>query len=232
MKWSEAEVNLLDPILAELISGLNLEAVEDLLVLCSGDGKLAFRLAEASSCLHVTGVELEPVLVNEARTAAVERGLSSRVEFFPTEKTRLPFPDHSFDALVSEFIIYPAPSPTEMGQREMARVLFPGGKMIITDVIVLQPIPAGLREELHQIGLDYLCNACMEDFHSWMEQAGLEKVEVKDLTALIRPLWEVRAQTDPVEAHRRSYSLLLEESPVQLGKGLFYIGVRGVKPDG
>ena len=77
-----------------------------------------------------------------ARRAAHEMGLEGMVEFLPAEKDHLPMLDSSFDALVSEFIVYPTSSPTEIGQTEMARVLAPGGKMVLTDVIVTKPLPA------------------------------------------------------------------------------------------
>ena len=96
----------------------------------------------------VTGLELDQEALEIARRSAHEMGLEGMVEFLPAEKEHLPMLDASFDALVSEFIVYPTSTPTEIGQAEMARVLVPGGKMILTDVIVTRPLPQPVRQEL------------------------------------------------------------------------------------
>ncbi len=232
MKWSPIEIEMLSPILEKVWEAAKLLGDERLLVLCSAGGEMVFRLAEKMKGGHIVGAELDPALVEASRLAAAERGLDHLVEFCPAEKTRLPFIDNSFNALVSEFIVYPTTMPTEIGQVEMARVLQPDGRMVITDVIAPQPATAEIRQELRKIGLEYLCEASAEDFREWMVGAGLCDVEVKDLTPLVKTVWEARAKADPAEGHRKGYALLLEESPVTLGKGLFYISVHGTKPDG
>ncbi len=76
---------------------------------------------------HVTGLELDQEALDIARRSAHEMGLEQVVEFFPAERDRIPMPDYSYDALVSEFIVYPTSIPTKIGQAEMARLLKPGG---------------------------------------------------------------------------------------------------------
>jgi len=232
MKWSVAEIERLNPVLEEVRAGLEPMCGREILVLCSAGGEMAFWLAEGMKAGQLLGVELNEGLLESARTIAEEKQLSGVVEFRGTEKARLSLADETFDRLVSEFIVFPTPTPTEMGQAEMARVLKPGGRMVITDVIAPNPVPPELREELRKIGLDYLCEGTVEDFRGWMEGAGLVDIEVKDLTPLVKTLWEERQKTDEDPEHRRGYALLLEDSPVKLGEGLFYICARGTKPDG
>jgi len=112
----------------------------------------------------------------------------------------------------------------------MARVLKPGGKIVITDVIVTKPVSPEERRELSTIGLDYLCEGTAGDFRRWMEQAGLVDIEVKDLTPIVKVVWERRRERDTVPDHRTAYSLLLEDSSAKWGEGIFYIYVRGTKP--
>ncbi len=152
------------------------------------------------------------------------------MEFQPAQKTYIPFPDASFDGLVSEFILYPTPMPTEIGQPEMARVLKPGAPMLITDVILTRRLAEGAQLALQSIGLDYLCEATPADFCTWMEAAGLLDVAVEDLTPFVRPAWEQRQREYPDPAHRMGYALLLEELHTRLGESIFYICVRGRKP--
>lgn len=229
MKWNQVEIEKLSPILKQV--QLDLEPLEEksILVLCSAGGDVAFLLGERMKRGQVIGLELGEELLEAAQRSAKEKGLESIVEFRKAKKERIPFPNEVFDALVSEFIIFPTPLPTEIGQQEMARVLKPGGKMVLTDVIVTKPAPQELRTELQAIGLNYLCDATQDDFRDWMKKAGLTDVEVVDFTAVVRKVWEQRQDCDASPEQRRGYSLLLEDPEFRLGEAIFYIYVRGKK---
>jgi ubiquinone/menaquinone biosynthesis C-methylase UbiE len=230
MKWNRNDIDRLSPILEQLSSDLSPVDGKRILVLCSAAGEVAFRLAEMMEIGKVTGLELDQESLGMARCAAHEMGLEGTVGFLPAEKNRIPMPDASFDSLVSEFIVYPTSSPTEIWQPEMARVLTPGGRIILTDVILNVPLPPQVRQELMTIGLDYLCEATQDDFRSWMTAAGLVNVEVLDLTPTVRSVWESRRSVDLAESHQQGYSYLLDNQKYSLGKAIFYIYVRGDKP--
>ncbi len=214
-------------------------AARSILVLCSAGGEVPVWLAQHLPQVHIHSLELSPDALAAARRLAAEQGLEQRVQFSPADKTHIPFPDNTFDGLVSEFILFPTPMPTEISQPEMARVLKPGSSMLITDVIVATPISrasgaeqllAAARPALQAIGLDYMCEATPADFCSWMEAAGLVDVAVEDLTRFVRPVWEQRRRDDLDPAHQEGYSLLLEDPDTQLGEAIFYIYVQGRKP--
>ena len=230
MKWNRSELDRLSPILEQVSSDLSPVEGKKILVLGSGAGEVAFRLAEMMETGKVTGLELDLESFEMARRAAYEIGLGEMVEFLPAEKDHIPLPDASFDALVSEFIVYPTTSPTEIGQPEMARVLTPGGRMILTDLIVTEPLLPQIRNEIAAIGMDYLCEATQDDFRCWMTAAGLINVEVLDLTSTVRAVWEYRRSVDLAASHQFGYSYLLEDQQYRLGKALFYTYVRGDKP--
>ena len=230
MKWNRSEIDRLSSILEQMSADLAPVDGKRILVLCSAAGDVVFRLAEMMEIGKVTGLEFDPDSLELARRAAHEIGLEGMVEFLPAEQKSIPMPDASFDALVSEFIVYPTTSPTEIGQAEMGRVLAPGGKMILTDVIVTKRLPAQIRQELALIGLDYLCEATREDFRSWMTDAGLVNVETLDLTPTVRNVWENRRSIDLTAAHQPGYSYLLDNPAFGLGKAIFYIYVHGEKP--
>lgn len=231
MKWNRSEIDRLSPILEQLSADLAPVDGKRILVLCSAAGEMAFRLAEMMETGKVSGLELDNESLAIARRAAHEMGLEGMVEFLPAEKDNLPADDSSFDVVVSEFIVYPTSSPTEIGQGEMARVLAPGGKLALTDVIVTKPLPPQVRQELTLIGLDYMCEATQDDFKSWMNDAGLVNVQVNDVTSILREAWELRRETDLSVAHQRGFSYLLDNGNFGLGKAIFYIYVRGEKPD-
>jgi ubiquinone/menaquinone biosynthesis C-methylase UbiE len=192
MNWSRSEIERLLPILEQISSDLRPVDGKKILVLCSATGEVAFWLGEMMEQGQVTGLELDPESLDLARRSAHEMGLEGVVEFLPVEKMHLPIDDGSYNALVSEFIVYPTSEPTEIGQPEMARVLVPGGRMILTDVIITRPLPQPVRHELSAIGLDYLCEATQDEFRSWMAEAGLTNIEVIDLTPVVRNAWEYK----------------------------------------
>jgi ubiquinone/menaquinone biosynthesis C-methylase UbiE len=230
MQWNRIEIDRLSPILEQVSSDLSPVDGKRILVLCSAAGEVVFRLAEMMETGKVVGLELNQESLEVARRASHEMGLEGMVEFFPTEKQHIHMPDPSFDALVSEFIVYPTSSPTEIGQPEMARVLVAGGRMILTDVIVTVPLPPHIRQEFAAIGLDYLCEATRDDFQNWMTAAGLVNVEVIDLTSIVRGVWEYRRSLDLAVSHQTGYSYLMDVQKYSLGKAVFYIYVRGDKP--
>ncbi|HEX9092330.1 MAG TPA: methyltransferase domain-containing protein [Anaerolineales bacterium] len=230
MKWNRSEIDYLSPILEQIAADLGPVEGKKLLVLGSANGEVALRLAEMMEFGHVTGLELDQEALENARRSAHEMGLDDLVEFKPADKQFIPMTEASFDGLVSEFIIYPTSTPSEIGQLEMARVLRPGGKLVLTDVIVTSPLPQDVRQELISLGLDYLCEATVADFRSWMLAAGLTNVEVIDLTPTLRNVWENRRQVDQNSQHRLAYFHLLDDPSTSLDKAIFYIYVRGEKP--
>ncbi len=230
MKWSQSEIEILSPILQQMQADLEPLDGKQVLVLCSAAGDIAFRLAERMNNGKVTGLEFNEDLIEVARNMATARGLGHVVDFQKTEKSRIPLPDETFDALVSEFIVFPTPTPTQIGQPEMARVLKSGGKMVISDVIVTKPIPPAVRNEFEAIGLDYLCDGTQDDFRRWMTQAGLTNVEIMDFTPVVRKVWQEKQDADKSPDHNMGYSYLLQNPEFRLGEAIFYIYVRGEKP--
>lgn len=229
MIWSQAEIQKLSPILKQVQMGLEPLNGKRILVLCSAAGDIAFHLAEKMERGQVIGLELSEELLKAAQRSVKNRKLENIAEFRKAEKHHIPLPNEMFDALVSEFIIYPTTYPTEIGQQEMARVLKPGGKMVLTDVIITKPLPKELRSELRAIGLDYLCDGTKDDFQDLMEKAGLINVEVIDFTPAVKKVWEERRDQDTSPERRRGYSLLLEDPEFCVGESIFYICVRGKK---
>lgn len=230
MKWSRNEINLLLPILEQVSSDLTPMDGKKILVLCSATGEVAFWLAEMMEQGQVTGLELDPESLDIARRSAHEMGLEQVVEFLSAELMRIPTPDSVFNGLVSEFIVYPTSTPTQIGQPEMARVLAHGGKMILTGVIITKPLPQPMHQELAAIGLDYLCEGTQADFRGWMSDAGLINIEVLDLTPTVREAWEYRRMNDKSPSHQKGYSFLLDDRNFGLAGAVFYIYVRGEKP--
>ncbi len=228
--WSEEDLRELGTILGKIEEDLAPLPGKEILVLCCGAGEVAFRLAgKMAGRGRVVGLDLSDTLLEQAERRAQEEGLSDVLQFQKAEMYRLPFPDESFDALVSEFIVYPAAQITQIGQQEMARVLRPRGLMVLTDVITTTPLTEDLQRALRVVGLDYMCEATVDDFDEWMADAGLKDVTVTDFTLLLRSVWKRRRVRDPVPERRPAYAILLNTSRIGLGETFFYIYIRGEK---
>ncbi len=230
MKWNRNEIERLSPILEQISVDLAPVDGKEILVLSSGTGEVAFWLGEMMEQGKITGVEVDEESLQIARRAAHEMGLEAMVQFAATDKQHIPLPDEDFEGLVSEFIVYPTMAPTEIGQAEMARVLKPGGKMLLTDVIITRSLPPEVKEALEVIGLDYLCEGSLQDFRSWMNEAGLVNVAIRDMTPTLRVVWESRREMDLAASHQKGYTYLLDDPRYELGRAIHYIYVRGEKP--
>jgi arsenite methyltransferase len=95
---------------------------------------------------HVTGIDMTPAMLAKARTAAAEMRLSN-VEFVEAEAERLPFPDESFDVVVSNGVIDLIPDKDAVFD-ELHRVLVPGGRMQIADVTIQNPVSEAGRRNI------------------------------------------------------------------------------------
>ena len=98
-----------------------------------GPGHLSIRLARQHG-LDVTGLDLDPAMIERAR-ANVDRSVDGderRPSFLVGDVAALPFPDESFDLVVSTMSMHHWADPTA-GMAEIDRVLRPGASALIWD---------------------------------------------------------------------------------------------------
>jgi ubiquinone/menaquinone biosynthesis C-methylase UbiE len=229
MSWTAAELEQLSPIFQQILDDLPHQPSAQVLMLCSGRGQITFWLAELLPTTSFTGLELDRGALEAARREVSQRNLE-RVEFYEAEFSQIPYPDASFDAIVSDFILFPTPSLTQIGQTEMARVLRPGGRLILTDVLLAMPIPHLLRNELHAIGMNYLCETSPEQMRDWIEAAGLIQTNEYDFTNLLQRIWRARRAADIYLRGSIGYSLLLDNPAYCLGCAIHYLYMSASKP--
>lgn len=88
---------------------------------------------------HVTGVDMTPEMRTKARSNASLVGLQN-TEFVDGLAESLPFGDSSFDVVISNGVINLCPDKLAV-YTEINRVLKPGGRLQIADVVVQKPLP-------------------------------------------------------------------------------------------
>ncbi|HZA89571.1 MAG TPA: methyltransferase domain-containing protein [Solirubrobacterales bacterium] len=117
---------------------------ERLLDVASGTGISAMLAARERGC-ETVGLDYGLSAVAEARTAAAEQRLSDRVRFVEGDAEALPFADAEFDVVVCECSLCTFPDKPRAAA-EMRRVLRPGGRVAIADVVAEQErLPSQLR---------------------------------------------------------------------------------------
>jgi SAM-dependent methyltransferase len=95
---------------------------------------------------RVTGIDMTLGMLGKARAAAAEMGVTN-VEFLESEAEQLPFPDGSFDVVISNGVIDLIPDKDAVFA-ELHRVLVPGGRLQIADVTIQNPVSAEGRRNI------------------------------------------------------------------------------------
>ncbi len=159
------------------IDSLELQPGETVLDLGSGGGLDATRAAEkVGSTGSVIGVDMTPEMLQRARENASRAGLD-HVEFREGRLEQLPVADASVDAVTSNCVVNLVPDKKKVFD-EIARVLKPGGRLVISDIVLDGPLPDAItRSVLAHVGC--VAGALPKDeYFSHVRQAGLEHVEI------------------------------------------------------
>jgi SAM-dependent methyltransferase len=113
-----------------------------------GPGQLSFRMARRHG-LDVTGLDLDPAMIDRARANAGRASDSNQRQpsFVVGDAASLPFPDASFDVVVSTLSLHHWADPTA-GLSEIRRVLRPGAPALVWDLRPGLPFHSELPDPL------------------------------------------------------------------------------------
>ncbi len=154
------------------------EAGQTVLDLGSGAGiDLLIAASKVGKTGRVIGVDMTDAMLDKARANIEEAGLSDIVEVRQGIIEKLPVEDNSVDWIISNCVVNLSPEKDRVFA-EIARVLKPGGRMLISD-IVADHIPESIRD-IPRVHDTCLAGAISEKaFVEGLESAGLEAVEVR-----------------------------------------------------
>jgi len=150
---------------------------ETVLDLGSGGGFDAFLAAgRVGPQGQVIGVDMTPQMIRKARANAKRAGIAN-VEFRRGDIEALPVEDASVDLVISNCVLNLVPDKAQ-AFREIARVLKPGGRIAIADLVLDKPLPARLRDDE-----DAYCSCIggaidRAEYLRGLEAAGLTDVRV------------------------------------------------------
>ncbi len=150
---------------------------ETVLDLGSGAGVDVFLAArEVGPEGRVIGVDMTPAMIDRARANATREGYAN-VEFRLGEIEHLPLPDASVDVIVSNCVVNLSPEKEQVF-REAFRVLRPGGRMLLSDLVLERPLPPETRESIEAY-VGCIAGASLRgDYLQKIRDAGFEGVEV------------------------------------------------------
>lgn len=147
----------------------------------SGGGFDCFLAAhEVGSSGRVIGVDMTPDMISKARNNAAKGGYAN-VEFRLGEIEFLPIADASADVIISNCVINLSPDKAQVF-RDAFRILKPGGRLAISDVVATVELPDEMRRDADLIA-GCMGNASLIDaLKSLMQDAGFIdiKIEPKD----------------------------------------------------
>lgn len=159
------------------IAYAELKPGETVLDLGSGAGIDCFLAArEVGPAGRVIGVDMTPSMIERARANAT-KGDFPRVEFRLGEIEHLPVADASVDAIVSNCVINLSPDKPQVF-REAMRVLKPGGRVLVSDLVLLEPLAPEQRRSV-ELYVGCVAGASLkDDYLAMMRDAGFEGVTI------------------------------------------------------
>ena len=172
----------------------------------------------------VIGVDMTPEMIDKARENT-RRGGYANVEFRLGEIENLPAADNSVDAVISNCVINLAPDKKKVFS-EAHRVLKPGGRLMISDLVLLKELPRAIKTSIEAY-VGCISGAMLRDgYLEAMREAGLTGVKVVQQTSF--PV-ELIANDETAKALMKDLQLT-DDTLRDLASSVVSVKVEAVKP--
>ena len=155
----------------------SLKPGETVVDLGSGGGFDCFLAAkQVGDTGRVIGVDMTPDMVSKARANAEKIGTNT-VEFRLGEIEHLPLADNSADIIMSNCVINLSPDKQKV-YGDAFRVLKPGGRLAVSDVVATAPLPDEIQQDLALLSACVGGAATIDDTVEMLEKAGFQNIEI------------------------------------------------------
>jgi SAM-dependent methyltransferase len=157
----------------------SLKPGETVLDLGSGPGFDSFLAAQrVGKKGKVIGVDMTPEMIKKARGNA-RKGKYTNVEFRLGEIEKLPVEDNSIDIVISNCVINLSPHKIKVF-KEAFRVLKPGGRLMVSDIVLLKKLPASIKSS-KEAYVGCIAGAVLKkDYILAAKKAGFKKLKILD----------------------------------------------------
>lgn len=152
---------------------------------------------------RVIGVDMTADMLARARgnlAGYTKRTGLTNIEFRLGEIEHLPIPDASVDVVISNCVINLSPNKPQVW-REIARVLKPGGRVAVSDMVLLKPLPDSVRTAIEAYIGCIAGASLVDDLRRMMVNAGLAKIRLERKEAYVATL---TAGNDPLYQNMQS----------------------------
>jgi len=155
----------------------SLKEGERVLDLGSGAGFDCFLAAKkVGDRGKVIGVDMTPEMLDKARKNAA-KGNYENVEFRLGEIENLPVADNSVDVIISNCVINLAPNKKRVFE-EAFRVLAPNGRLMVSDIVLLKPLPKAIQENVEAYSSCVAGAELKDKYLELIRAAGFGEVKV------------------------------------------------------
>ena len=155
----------------------SLQTGETVVDLGSGGGFDCFLAAkQVGDAGKVIGVDMTPDMLSKARANA-EKMQAENVEFRLGEIEHLPVPDNSADIIMSNCVINLSPDKQKV-YRDAFRILKPGGRLAISDIVAIAPLPEEIQQNLALVSACVGGAATIDDTRDMLAQVGFENIKI------------------------------------------------------
>lgn len=124
----------------------------------------------------VFGLDASEDMLDLARTSASRVG-ASNVEFLKGDLESIPLPDQSVDVIISNCVVNLAPDK-DTAMSEAFRVLRPGGRLAISDIVTRHPVPAPIRESITAWAACIGGALSEDEYRDRLDAAGFTDIEI------------------------------------------------------
>ena len=155
----------------------SLKPGETVVDLGSGGGFDCFLAArQVGESGQVIGVDMTPEMISKARKNAKKMG-AKNVEFRLGEIEHLPVADNGADLIMSNCVINLSPDKLQV-YREAYRILKPGGRLSISDVLATTALPAKFRKNLALVAACVGGAVTFDDTKKMLTEAGFQNIRI------------------------------------------------------